>query len=266
MLEYIIPIGIFLGFAVISGILLTVASKAFAVATDDTVESIIEALPGVNCGACGYSGCEGYANAVAKNEAPANMCKPGGDGVVKKVSEIMGVEVSLFEREVAFVHCNGNCNATKDKYQYVGTPSCHAVNRFYNGKGDCQSGCLGLGDCVAKCEWDAISIQNGVAVINPLLCKSCEKCVKTCPNNLITMRKESQLVNVICSSADTGKVTRTVCKNGCIACKICEKKCPKGAIYVDGNHAHINAEKCDNCGICIESCPTKCIVRLPDCK
>lgn len=265
MFEYVYPILIFLGIGAIAGILLTIAAKALAVKSDETVEKLIECLPGANCGACGFSGCEGYANAVASGNAETNMCKPGGNDVAVKVSAIMGVEAGAVVREVAFVHCNGNCGATNDKYTYIGTPSCHAVERFYNGKGSCQSGCSGLGDCVAVCENDAISVIDGVAVVNPVKCQSCGKCVKACPNNLITMRKENQLVNVRCSSADIGKVTKAVCKNGCIGCKICEKKCPNSAIIVSNNHAQIDKNKCTNCGICVDACPMKCITMLPSC-
>ncbi len=265
MNEYVFPVLIFLGLGALAGILLLVASKLLAVKTDETVEKIREALPGANCGGCGFSGCDGYAKAVAEGKAPANLCKPGGAEVMQKVSEIMGVSAGEFVREVAFVRCNGSCNATDDKYIYTGSASCAAVERFYNGKGDCRFGCAGLGDCMRVCTHDAIRIENGVAVVNPVLCGGCGQCVKACPNHLIFLRREDSRVAVRCSSKDVGKVTRTACKNGCIGCKMCEKKCPNGAIKVSDNRAVIDHSLCTSCGICVQSCPTKCLVSLPVC-
>lgn len=264
-MEYIYPILFFLLISLVAGVLLTVAGKLLFVKTDDTVEKILSCLPGANCGGCGYSGCEGYAAAVARGEALANLCKPGGLEVNRKVSEALGIEVLEVEPEVAFVRCNGVCGATSDKYTYIGSASCAAAEKFYNGKGDCPFGCTGFGDCVAVCENDAIAVIDGVAVVNPQKCGGCGKCVAVCPNHLIMLRKISQTVNVRCSSYDSGKLTRSACKNGCIACKICEKKCPSDAIHVIDNHARIDAEKCTRCGICAEACPSKCITALPEC-
>ena len=131
-----------------AGALLTVAGKLFYVKTDETVEKIIEALPGANCGGCGFAGCEAYANAIAKGEAKPNLCSPGGLEVNKTVSAILGVEVEEAEPMAAYVHCNGCDKATEDKYVYAGTQSCIAAEKFYNGKGSCSYGCLGFGDCV----------------------------------------------------------------------------------------------------------------------
>ena len=146
MKEYILPILIFLGFGALSGILLLIASKVLAVKTDETEAKITEALPGANCGGCGYSGCASYAAAVAHDGAPTNLCKPGGAEVMKKINAIMGTEGGEFVREVAFVRCNGCENATKDRFTFTGTKSCAAVEKFYNGKGECRFGCDGYGD------------------------------------------------------------------------------------------------------------------------
>lgn len=262
MEQYVLPILFFLLLGAVAGVLLTVASKLLFVKTDETVEKITEALPGANCGGCGFSGCEGYANAVAKGEAAPNLCKPGGAPVTIALSEIMGVAAQVQEREYAYVKCNGNCEATEDKFVYIGTGSCAAVEKFYNGKGKCTSGCHGLGDCVKVCENNAICIKNGVAVINPELCTACGKCVKVCPNKLISLIGESQKFIVRCSSTDPGKITRAACKNGCIGCGICAKKCPVGAIAVNANHAVIDAGKCIGCGTCAQACPMKCIAKI----
>ena len=265
LMTYILPVLIFGVIGCAAGALLVGASKLFFVETDETVSQLTEALPGGNCGACGFSGCEGYAKAVADDKAKTNLCKPGGSEAAKKLAGIMGTEALDAERQVAFVRCNGCEGATEDRYIFVGTKSCVATERFYNGKGTCRSGCDGLGDCVNVCEHNAISVINGVAVVNPSECGGCGRCAAVCPNKLIDMIPFSQRYGVRCSNIDSGKLTRAVCKNGCIGCKICEKKCPEGAIKVENNHALIDGAKCSACGKCAEACPQKCIALLPEC-
>jgi len=262
MEQYVLPILFFLGIGAVIGILLTVASKVFYVKTDETVSRISEALPGANCGGCGYSGCDGYAAAVASGKAPPDLCRPGGAETAGKIGQILGVEVGNVEPVKAFIRCNGNCGATKDKFTYIGTPSCTAIERFYNGKGECRSGCHGMGDCIQACGQGCISIRDGVAVVDPSECIGCGKCVKACPNKLIVLVPESQRYAVRCSSDAVGKDTRAVCKNGCIACGMCRKKCPSEAIILTGNHAEIDSNKCTGCGTCAEVCPVKCIADI----
>lgn len=256
---YLLPIVIFAVIGCAAGTLLVFGAKLFRVETDETVQKLTEALPNANCGACGYSGCEGYANAVAKGEAATNLCKPGGDETAKALAEIMGTEVLSAAKETAYVRCNGCIGAVEDRYIFGGIQSCAAVESFYNGKKNCRSGCDGLGDCVRVCEHNAISIVNGVAVVDSSKCKACGKCAEVCPNRLIAIIPTDSSHMVRCSNIDSGKITRTVCKNGCIGCKICEKKCPVGAIKVENNHAVIDPTKCTACGACAESCPQKCI-------
>lgn len=264
-MDFVLRVLFFLVIGAVSGGLLTIAGKIFFVKTDETVEKITEALPGANCGGCGFAGCEAYASAIAKGEAKPNLCSPGGLEVNKTISAILGVAVEETEPVAAYVHCNGCNTATEDKYKYIGTKSCAAAEKFYNGKGSCSFGCIGFGDCVNACDSGGIEIKNGVAVINPAMCIACGKCIKACPNHLISFKKKSALAAVRCSSQDAGKITRTVCKNGCIACGICVKKCPEGAITINGNHAEIDYNKCVSCGACAEACPVKCIEMLEKC-
>lgn len=259
IMTYVLPILIFAVIGAAAGAVLVVCSRVFHVESDETVAKLTEALPNANCGACGYSGCEGYANAVAKGEAKTNLCKPGGEAAAKKLAQIMGTEALGAIREVAVVRCNGCIGATEDRFIYTGTQTCIASERFYNGKGTCRSGCDGLGDCVRVCDNNAISIVNGVAVVDPDKCMGCGKCAKICPNKLIAIVPAEQKYAVLCSNVDSAKITRAVCRNGCIGCKICEKKCSSGAIKAENNHASIDGAKCSGCGECAAACPQKCI-------
>lgn len=255
------PIILFAVLGAGSGILLTVVSKVFAVKVDERLEQLQNALPQINCGSCGFSGCNSYAEAVLNGTAPPNVCKPGGDGAAAKLAEIMGVEATDIEEQVAFIRCAGDCNVTAHKYEYDGIQSCAASNRFYNGSKVCTSGCLGYGDCATACPNGAISIVNRIAVVETSKCIGCGLCAKACPNNLIVIRNLTQKVDVACKSTAIGKITRGVCSHGCLGCKLCEKKCPEGAITVENNFASIDYSKCTGCGICAETCKVGVIVK-----
>ena len=189
-MEFVYPILIFVVMGIVFGVLLVVISKVFAVETDERAVKITEALPGANCGACGYAGCADYADAIVNKGAPMNACLPGGANAAAAIGGIMGVSVSASERMIPVLHCNGNCDATNRKFTFDGVQSCTAAKRFYGGTGVCAYGCLGLGDCVSVCENDVISIKNGIATFCTEKCVSCNKCAKVCPNGLIELRPE----------------------------------------------------------------------------
>jgi Na+-translocating ferredoxin:NAD+ oxidoreductase RNF subunit RnfB len=256
-IEYIVPIGVFLLVGGAAGAVLTFASRALYVETDETVDKILGRLPGINCGACGCSSCEAYAEAVKKGESAPSMCKPGGIETAQGIGEVLGIEVVPEERETAFVHCAGV--TTEHKYEYVGTESCVAAGRYYNGKNSCRKGCLGLGDCARVCAYDAISFKDGAAVIDRNRCWACGMCVTACPNSLISLRKHSQRVKVMCSSNDAMRETRAACAHGCIACGACVRKCLRDAIKIENNCAVIDYDVCTSCGVCAMICPPKCI-------
>lgn len=258
-MTYLIPALILGGCGLLAGILLTVAAKVFYVKVDERIEKIGAALPQANCGACGYAGCSDYADAIVNNGAPTNLCRPGGAEAASAIAEILGTAAADVIPMTAVVRCSGDCNATKLQFDFDGVQSCKAVKRFYGGNGMCKYGCIGLGDCVAICEHDAIKIVDGVAKIIPALCGACGQCAGVCPNKLISIKPKSNNIDVLCSSAANGKATKLACSNGCIGCKICEKKCPNGAVKVENFHASIDYEKCTNCGICKDSCPVKVI-------
>ena len=260
-MNYVIYVLIFAAIGLVSGILLTVAAKFLEVKEDEKVIALNDALPQMNCGSCGFSGCSGYAKALAQKGVATNLCKPGGDPVSKKISEILGVDYADVEETVAFIRCNGTCDALNKKFDYVGEQSCLAVNAFYNGKGSCPHSCAGFGDCVKACPNGAIKITNGVAVVDNKKCVGCGMCMSVCPNHIIELKPLVKTVAVKCSSKETGKVTVSNCKNGCIGCKMCEKVCPSGAITVTDNLASIDYDKCTSCGACVEKCSRKCIVK-----
>ena len=261
ILTAVIPVVII---GVICAAVLVIASKVMAVKEDERFPKVRECLPGANCGACGFAGCDGYAKALCENpDTPTNLCIPGADGVSRQLSEVLGVEFADVVEQVAVVHCSGDCAHTQDKVQYEGIESCTAAKLMYGGKGSCTYGCLGLGDCAKVCPQDAVCVDNGVARINPKDCVGCGMCAKACPNHLISLVADVERVVVACSSKDKGAVTRKVCSAGCIGCKKCEKVCPLGAIKVENNVARIDYEKCHDCpdfAACAKSCTTGCIL------
>ena len=262
MLEGIITATVIVGVVgLIVGLFLGIAAISFKVDVNEREEAILEALPGNNCGGCGYAGCSGLAAAIVKGEAPVNACPVGGEAVGNTIAAIMGVETEAANKKVAFVHCKGDCNKAKTDYQYYGVEDCTMV-AFVPGGGpkSCNYGCLGYGSCVKACPFDAIHIVDGIAVVDKEACKACGKCVAACPKNLISLVPYDAKHIVACSSKDKGPVAMKACEVPCIGCGLCKKNCPSGAIEVVDFHAIIDQEKCTKCGKCAEVCPKKCIV------
>ena len=249
------------GTGVFIGVFLGIAGKKFAVEVDEKEEAILAELPGNNCGGCGYAGCSGLAAAIAKGEAEVGSCPVGGAAVAAKIGAIMGQEVGESVREVAFVKCAGTCENANADYEYYGVEDCSMMAFVPNGgPKKCNFGCLGFGECVKACPFDAIHIKNGVAVVDKEQCKACGKCIATCPKHLIELVPYEQKHLVQCSSKDKGKDVMSVCSVGCIGCHLCEKNCPKDAVHVIDNVAYIDQEKCVGCGICAQKCPKKIIL------
>lgn len=247
----------------VCALVLVIASKYMSVPVDEKFPAIRECLPGAGCGACGYAGCDGYAQALADgSETRTNLCVPGADAAAAAIAKVMGVEAEDVVEMCAYVKCNGNCNAAKVKYEYAGINNCSAANILFAGEKLCPNGCLGYGDCQNACPSEAIRVINGVAKVFPQLCTGCGICTRTCPNHIIELRRAIDPTIVRCSNKDKGGVTRVACSNGCIGCMKCEKNCPTGAIKVVDNLAKIDYDKCVGCVACSEVCPVGVIQRL----
>ena len=265
-MDILIAFLVIFGVALLAGVLLLIFSHLFAVQKNPIEEKIRECLPGINCGACGYKGCDDYAAALAKGNVNPGLCVPGAQSTADEISAILGVEPVIFNDVVAFVACNGTCDATPTVSIYEGVESCRAAAMLYGGSKACQFACLGFGDCAKVCPNGAICFHDGIAHVNTALCIGCGLCAKNCPKHVISMLPQDTSVTVFCSNKQKGADARKACKNACIACKKCEKVCPHGAITVVDNLAKIDYTKCEKCGLCAEACPTACLknVYFPD--
>lgn len=256
----IIPVAIGGGAALVLGILIMITAKVFAVPVDKKLEDVKSLLPGANCGACGYSGCEGYATALCEGETNAGKCPVGGPDMAAELAELLGLGAPDFVPKVAQVMCQGTTVNTKKRYEYVGTETCAAASVLFSGPNSCSFGCLGYGDCVQVCQFDAIDIVDGIARINGEKCTACGMCVTACPKTLIyVVPKHRNAYAVRCRNKWPGIQTHKHCKVGCIGCQRCFKVCEFGAITMEGPLAVINPDKCTHCGKCLPVCPTKAI-------
>lgn len=263
MTEILIPILTMsaLGFLFSAGLVL--AYKRLRVEEDPKIEKVSEALPQANCGACGFSGCRAFAEAVVKGEAEANGCPVGGSDVAQDVAEILGVKAGEVIQKVARVHCRGTHQAAKDRGVYLGISTCHA-SHLLGGNKQCSYGCMGYGDCVRVCLFDAMFMgEEGLPIIIDDKCTACGKCVDACPRNILELRPLYQNILVFCRSEDRGPTARKVCKNACIACGICVRACPEAIVLKDNLAVITDYKKIDPDTIPeIEKCPTDSIGRL----
>lgn len=248
------------GIGLVVGIVLAVASAVMAVPKDEKAEAVLEALPGANCGACGFSGCAGYAKALAQGSAKPGLCSPGGEETTKAVAAILGADAVQTVRQTAVVHCSGSLLHTENKMDYQGISSCAAAVQLGGGPGKCAYGCIGLGDCKAACEYNAITVCDGLAAVNPNKCRACTKCISACPKKLISIVPVKKQAMVLCSSCDKGAQTRNACSAGCIGCMRCVKVCEFGAVKLEKFHAVVDPSLCTGCMKCMDECKQGCIV------
>ena len=264
-MDIVIATAILGGLGLVFGLVLAAASKVFYVETDPRLDQLNACLPGANCGGCGFAGCGAYAEAVLKGEAPVGKCASGGNECAQAMAAIMGVQAEAVTRKVAMVRCSGartfdaEGNLTKGakmKANYEGFHDCLAASKV-GGSGplSCKFGCLGYGSCTRVCKYGAISVKNGVAVVDEDLCVGCMACAQVCPRKVITAVEPDRNVVIACNSLAKGAVTNRACTIGCIGCGKCMKTCPSGAITITNNLAQIDYSKCTNCGECAKVCP-----------
>ncbi len=254
-LVYVVLLGAIFGFG------LALAARKFKVAVDPRVEEVENVLPSANCGACGFAGCKKFAEAVALGQVGVDECPVGGSETAERVAAIMGVDSNeKTVRQIALVRCQGDRNRAPNLSQYRGISSCAGAELVEGGSKGCAYGCLGLGDCVRACPFDAIEINSaGLPLVDERLCTGCKKCVAACPRRIISMVEDLSRTHVLCMSEAKGAEVRKVCEVGCISCKRCVKVCPADAISIENYLAIIDYDKCINCGLCVEECPNDVI-------
>lgn len=250
-----------LGF--VAAVILAVASHIFHVKEDPKVEAVLEALPGANCGGCGFAGCEGYANAVVHDQAiAANKCCAGGADVHIAVGELTGKTVSESEPLFALRRCDKFSGKVQSRYQYQGMPSCAAAANMRGGVDVCMFSCLGFGDCVQACPFGAMEIRNNLVHVNRHICTGCGTCTQACPRGILELMPKRAKVMVQCNTHDKLRAVTDVCTVGCIKCCRCIKACPAKAINLVDNRIVIDHKLCLNfegeCNlICVDSCARK---------
>ena len=256
------------GIGAFGAIILYLASVKFKVDEDILITQITEALPGAQCGGCGFPGCGGFAIACVDAESLEHLfCPVGGSETMNQVAILLGKEVNVKEPKIAVLRCNGVCEVRPRVNQYDGAKNCAVIALFYGGETGCAYGCFGFGDCVESCIFGAIRINSAtlLAEVDEDKCTSCGACVKACPKHIIELRKkgpESHRIYVSCINKDKGAVARKVCANACIGCNKCLKECDFDAITIKNHLAYIDDTKCRLCRKCTLVCPTRAIMEL----
>ena len=244
---------------------LSIAAKHFAVKKDEKLEALEAALPGYNCGSCGFAGCSGYAEAIFNGSVTElTKCAPGAAKSAARIAEIMGVAIDLnAEKMVAHCHCRGDNEQAIKAMNYKGIEDCNAAFAMFQGPKACKYGCLGFGSCIKVCPAGAITkTGTGLVQVDKDKCISCGACTKVCPTKAMRMIPISASHVVDCNSHDKGPAVKKACKVGCIGCKMCEKKSPEGGFVVDNFLASIDYSKTGERDTACASCPSKCIVDL----
>lgn len=249
-----------------AAVILYLVAQKFKVYEDPRIDEAEEALPGANCGGCGFAGCRAFAEACVKADDLSDLsCPVGGNGTMQSIASILGMEAIEKAPRVAYIRCNGTCDNRPKTSSFDGATTCAIAASVYSGESNCQFGCLGYGDCVTACDFEAIDLRSdlGVPQIIDDKCVACGACVGACPKNLIELRKKmpkDRKVVVSCRNQDKGGVARKACSVACIGCGKCAKECPFDAITIENNLAYIDSDKCKLCRKCVAVCPTGAII------
>ncbi|MBP2644687.1 MAG: rnfB [Firmicutes bacterium] len=264
MEKAVLIITVLTGVGILFGFILAYANKKFALEVNPLIHIVEDVLPKGQCGACGYAGCMAYAEAVVLNaDVPPTLCIPGKEPVAKAVGELTGKVAAAMEPRIAQVKCAGSNEKAVSAYAYQGISDCVAANLLFGGQKLCKYGCLGLGTCVKRCPFGALTMSDaGLPVVDAVKCTGCGVCQGVCPKGVITMAPLDAHVRVNCNSKDKGPVARKACTTACIACTLCLKECSYGAIKMENNLAVVDAKICaEQCSEakCLTKCPTKAI-------
>ena len=242
-------------------LILSLASSLMSVKkADDFTDRLLEVLPAINCGVCGFSGCPAYAAALAEGSGTKhNLCVPGGDEVMRQLSAILGLQEETIAGKTAIIHCGGPLKERREKMFYQGIGSCFAARSILGGKSACSYGCLGFGDCLRVCPANAICLEDGLAYIDPRYCTGCSLCLKACPAKIISLEESSNKTYIACSNLERGAEGRKKCDRCCLGCGRCVRECPQKAVVIEDNLAKIIYTACTDCGHCSTICPASCI-------
>jgi electron transport complex protein RnfB len=239
----VIGLAMFGVFGVVCGVVLAAAAKRFAVQVDPKIEAVRACLPGANCGACGFAGCESYAEAcVCDPNCPPGMCAPGKQEVAERVAAITGKAAGTASPVISFLRCARNDGEVKKKHTYVGFDTCQAASIAFGGPYECDFACVGYGDCETACPFHAIHMKDNMPVIDPEKCTGCGVCVKICPKQVLQLLPKDAICYVPCSNHDSGKAVTNVCKAGCIHCGACTRKA-KDAVAMLNDRIEIDYDK-----------------------
>ncbi|OGF16076.1 MAG: hypothetical protein A2W00_10265 [Candidatus Eisenbacteria bacterium RBG_16_71_46] len=256
-------LGLLFGFA------LAAAAIRFHVAVNPLVERVRSSLPSANCGACGFAGCQAYAEAVVgRTDVAPNLCTPGRRPVATSVAELTGKQLGSVVDRIVVLRCHGTSAYAREEAEYAGIPTCAAASLIFGGPKACKNGCLGLGDCVRVCPFDALRLgPDGIPVVDTEACTGCGLCVPACPKDLFAFYPRVHRIELSCVARDKQSVVRASCMVGCTLCRKCVAKCPAEAITWDGRTIVIDHEKCmaygPSCGeVCVDICPSTILHRV----
>jgi electron transport complex protein RnfB len=262
-------LGFFSVLGVAFGVTLAVVARRFNVPVNPVVEAVRDALPSANCGACGFAGCQAYAEAVVERpEVSTSLCSPGREAVARRLAELTGKALGEVQDRIVVMRCHGVSAYARDEAEYAGVETCAAAAMVFGGPKACKNGCLGLGDCVRACPFGALSLGGGgIAVVDPETCTGCAICVPVCPKDLFELYPRSRRIELSCVAKDKQSVVRATCMVGCTLCRKCVSKCPAEAITWDGRTIVIDHEKCQAYGpscneACVDICPSTILHRI----